>query len=257
MRPLVPPWSLTLLGYWQLTRNGEPVDVGARQQRVITSLALLGVRPRHFIATMLWPDGSEMRAAGNLRAGLFRISHELPSLLCATEPLRLHDDVAVDVHRLRGLIGTILDSRDTVIPISTMEQLRTADLLPGWYEDWVVCEQELLIHERVDALEVVAKRYLAHGDTGHALIAARAAAAVEPLRESVQLLLVRAYLAADDRASAVRTHQDFSATLQRELGVSPSPHFAALLRRELPSAATLSSNTAESRRAAPRALGAR
>jgi len=233
MRSIVPRWNLTLLGYWQLELEGEPVDVGARQQRVITSLALLGVRPRHFIATLLWPDGSEMQAAGSLRASIFRITHELPALMCTTEPLRLDDDVAVDVHRLRRLVGTIMDSRDAVVPTTTLEQLRTADLLPGWYEDWVVCEQELLQHERVDALEILAKRYLARGETGHALIAARSAAAIEPLRESVQLVLVRAHLAADNHASAVRAYQDFSANLRRELGVSPSARFAALLTPDL------------------------
>ncbi|MBB5640761.1 AfsR/SARP family transcriptional regulator [Cryobacterium roopkundense] len=251
MHTIVPRWNLTLLGYWQLNHEGQAMDVGARQQRVITSLALLGVRPRHFIATLLWPDGSEIQAAGNLRASLFRISHELPSLLCTTEPLRLGDDVAVDVHRLRRLIGTIMDSRDTVVPRTTMEHLRTAELLPGWYEDWVVCEQELLQHERVDALEVVAKRYLAHGDSGHALGAARAAAAIEPLRESVQLLLVRAHLAADNQASAVRVYQDFCATLRRELGVAPSPRFAALLSHELPVAGRATSTAG--RRASLRA----
>jgi len=247
MRAIVPRWNLTLLGYWQLKLDDRPVEVGARQQRVITSLALLGVRPRHFIAALLWPDGSEMQAAGNLRASIFRISHELPSLLCTTEPLRLGDDISVDVHRLRRLVGTIMDSRDTVVPTSTMEQLRTADLLPGWYEDWVVSEQELLQHERVDALEVLAKRYLAHGDTGHALIAARAAAAIEPLRESVQLVLVRAHLAADNQASAVRVYQDFCANLRRELGVSPSPRFSALLKHELP--VPTRANTTAGRRA--------
>lgn len=251
MRAIVPRWNLTLLGYWQLKLEGTPVDVGVRQQRVITALALLGVRPRHFIAALLWPDGSERQAAGSLRASIFRISHELPSLLCTTEPLRLGDDVTVDVHRLRRLVGTIMDSRDTVVPTSTMEQLRTADLLPGWYEDWVVCEQELLQHERVDALEMLAKRYLAHGDTGHALIAARSAAAIEPLRESVQLVLVRAHLASDNRATALRVYQDFCTSLRRELDVSPSPRFAALLRREPPSIAR--ANTTVGRRASLRA----
>lgn len=250
MRVIVPRWNLNLLGYWQLKREGQAVEVGARQQRVITSLALLGVRPRHFIAALLWPDGSEMQAAGNLRASIFRISHELPSLLCTTEPLRLGENVTVDVHRLRHLIAGIMDSRDAVVPTSTMEHLRTAELLPGWYEDWAVCEQELLQHERVDALEALAKRYLAHGDTGHALIAGRAAAAIEPLRESLQLVLVRAYLADENLASAVRVYQDFCANLRRELGLSPSARFAALLRQDDSAAAR--TDAAEATRASLR-----
>jgi len=230
---LVPRWDLTLLGYWQLKRNDEPVDVGARQKRVITSLALLGVRPRHFIATLLWPDGSETQAAGNLRASIFRISHELPYLMCTTEPLRLEDHVTVDVHRLRQTIGALIDSGEPGVPRTTIDLLRTTELLPGWYEDWVVCEQELLQHERVDALEILARRYLAEGDPPHAIVAARSAASIEPLRESLQFLLVRGYLAADNRASALSAYRDFCLRLRSELGMAPSPRFDDLLRSEL------------------------
>ncbi|MDH6236833.1 BTAD domain-containing putative transcriptional regulator [Cryobacterium sp. CG_9.6] len=236
MPALVPRYDLTLLDYWQLKRDGEPVDVGARQQRVITVLALLGVRPRHFIATLLWPDGSEERAAGNLRASIFRISHQLPLLICGSEPLKLHDHVRVDVRQLREKIGIVIDSRDSGVPVATIEHLRTSDLLctsellPGWYEDWVVAEQELLQHERVDALEILARRYLAQGNTERALVAARAASTIEPLRESVQLLLVRGHLASDNRATAIATYRNFCVTLRRELGVPPSPRFAELLQ---------------------------
>jgi len=227
-----PRWDLTLLGYWQLTMNGEPVDVGARQQRVLTALALLGVRPRHFIANLLWPDGSELQAAGNLRASIFRICHELPGLIRIRDPLTLDETTTIDVQNLRRLIGDITDLQHTAQKSRTIELLRTADLLPGWYEDWVVSEQELLQHERVDALEVLAREFIATGDTGHALIAARSAAAIEPLRESVQMVLVKAHLATDDRASALRVYQHFRAGLHRELGVSPSPRFAELIRAE-------------------------
>ncbi|TDW28666.1 AfsR/SARP family transcriptional regulator [Cryobacterium psychrophilum] len=230
---LVPRWELTLLGCWQLKQNDQPVDVGARQKRVITAIALLGIRPRHFIATLLWPDGSEAQAAGNLRASIFRISHELPFLMRTTEPLQLGNQVAVDVHQLRRMIGAVIDSGEPGVPSATIELLRTTELLPGWYEDWVVCEQELLQHERVDALEILARRYLARGDPSHAIVAARSAASIEPLRESLQLLLVRGHLAADNRPSALSAYRDFCVRLRRELGVAPSPRFAALLKSEL------------------------
>jgi len=226
-------WNLTVLGYWRLRLNGEPVEVGARQQRVLSALALLGVRPRHFIATLLWPDGSEKQAAGNLRASIFRISHELPGILAGKDPLQFDQHVDVDVHRLRRLIGDITDSREGAGSAATIELLRTADLLPGWYDDWVVREQELLQHERVDALEILARKFIARGDIGPALVAARSAAAIEPLRESVQVLLVQAHLASDDQASAVRVYRDFSARIRSELGVTPSPRLTALLRQEL------------------------
>jgi DNA-binding SARP family transcriptional activator len=55
------------------------------------------------------------------------------------------------------------------------------------------------------------------------------AAAIEPLRESAQLILLRGHLEAGNNAWALQAFHDFRVRLRRELGVSPSPRFAELL----------------------------
>ncbi|HEY9477839.1 MAG TPA: BTAD domain-containing putative transcriptional regulator [Microbacteriaceae bacterium] len=222
-------WDLRLLGFWQLRLGGRTVSVGARQQRLIAALALLGARPRHLLAGVLWPESSEDQAAASLRAILFRISHDLPQLLAdSRDPVALNAEVRTDLARVRRLIEEIAHpGTDPVHDVS--EILRNAELLPGWYDDWVIFEQERLQQQRMAALETLAMRYLAQGDPVGALEAARASAAIEPLRESAQLIIVRSHLAADDRASAMRVFRDFRARLADELGVAPSPRFDVIL----------------------------
>jgi SARP family transcriptional regulator, regulator of embCAB operon len=231
-------WDLRLLGFWQLGLHGQIVNVGSRQQRLIAALALLGARPRHVLAGVLWPESSEEQAATSLRAVLFRISHDLPQLLAdSRDPVALSAGVRTDLDRVRRLIDDI--SHPGSEPAhDAFEILRTAELLPGWYDDWVLFEQERLQQQRLTALESLAMHYLAQGDHIRALEAARVSAAIEPLRESAQLIIVRSHLSADDRASAVRVFRDFRARLADELGVAPSPRFGLLLDAEVPSDST-------------------
>ena len=223
-----------MLCCWQLRHNGERVEVGSRQKRLIAALALLGARPRHFLAGLLWPDSSEPQAAGNLRASLFRISHDLPRLVQPTDPLELCAGVTVDLQRVHQLITEVMmvdapPHEHDDLPPDASEVLRAADLLPGWYEDWVLREQDRLQQQRVEALEALARHHLAVRDLAAAMDAARAATSLDPLRESAQLILVRGHLAEDNPASALRVYQHFRRCLGSELGIAPSPRFAELL----------------------------
>ena len=242
-----------MLGCWQLRRNEHTVEVGARQKRLISVLALLGARSRHVVAGLLWPESTEVQAAGNLRASLFRITHDLPALVRAADPLQLEPTVIIDLHAVRHLIEDITASADGRAPQLTVaanaaEVLRSADLLPGWYEDWVLREQDRLQQQRIEALETLARHHLQHSDLGPAIGAARAATAIDPLRESAQLILVRGHLAADNHASALRAYREFRHSLGTELGVEPSPRFAELLGKDLLASDLLTSDHLASER---------
>jgi DNA-binding SARP family transcriptional activator len=222
-------WTVRLFGFWQLSRDGHPIAVSTRQQRIIAALAVLGPQTRRSLSSLLWPDSSEAQASGNLRASVYRVSHELPQLLASFgDVLALDGGVGVDVHRVRSLIGAIEQSTEE-LPHDAGEMLRTADLLPGWYEDWVLFERERLNQQRLGGLDNLCRRELMSGRSAEAISLASIATGIEPFRERSQLLLVRSFLAADDRASALRLYQDFSALIYRELGIVPSPRFAELL----------------------------
>lgn len=222
-------WTVRMFGFWQLNRDGHPIAVSTRQQRIIAALAVLGPQTRRFLASVLWPDSSESQASGNLRASVYRVSHELPHLLGSSgEVLALDESVEVDVHRVRSLIGAIERATEDIAP-EAGELLRTADLLPGWYEDWVLFEQERLNQQRLAGLDNLCRRELMSGRSVEAIQLATIASGIEPLRERSQLLLVRSYLAADDRASAFRAYREFRRLVYRELGITPSPRFAEML----------------------------
>ena len=77
----------------------------------------------------------------------------------------------------------------------------STDLLPDWYDDWVVIENEAWRQLRLHALEVLETRLAESGRMGEAIHAAVAVVNMEPLRESAQATLIRP----PDRREPVRS----------------------------------------------------
>jgi DNA-binding SARP family transcriptional activator len=225
----VPRWKLGLLGHWHLTGDSRAVDVGTRQQRCIAALALRGPRSRANLASLLWPDSSEAHASGSLRTCLFEISHRLPALVRSRAGVIELDDVDVDVDVVNELLHEIESTQDAVGAAEAVDTLTAAELLPGWYDDWVVFEQERLTYRRLAALDALADAALGRGDGDHAVRAAEAAVVIEPLRESSHLLLMRGHLLVGNRIAAFRAYEQLRDRLDRELGIAPSWEFADVL----------------------------
>ncbi|WP_442545489.1 AfsR/SARP family transcriptional regulator [Arthrobacter sp. KN11-1C] len=227
-----PQWSLTLLNGWTLSRDGRRQKVAHRQQRLITALALLGERPRTFLSGLLWPDSSDAQAAVGLRVSIWHINHELPGLLDAdgtTEvSVALSEQVLVDVTELERELHAPPSELSGSYP--RWERLRTAELLPGWYEDWILAEQERFRAVRTTALDSIAAFHLSQGNAEESKAATTMAISLEPFRESSYQLLIQAHLATGDLVSALRTYKSYSAELRQEFGVGPSPSLAKLIR---------------------------
>lgn len=131
-------WRLQLLGTWALHCDGVAVQVPHRAQRLLTALALLDPRPRAYLAGQLWPDSTEEQAAGNLRNCIWKISHLFPNLLDRQkDPVLLRSDVVVDVHLLTAVFDPAGAFPDPPYTQESIELLGRAELLPGWYDDWL------------------------------------------------------------------------------------------------------------------------
>ncbi|MFD3445176.1 BTAD domain-containing putative transcriptional regulator [Microbacteriaceae bacterium 4G12] len=222
-------WDLDLLGHWELRLGGELVEVAPRQQRIVAALALLGTRPRGVLAELLWPGTPESKAAGNLRTGMWKITHDLPGLLCAShDSLALAPRVSVDWQRMQERMSAI-ESPTTAPDPADIAFLENAVLLPGWYDDWVISEQERSNARRLRALESLATKFLAAGDGTRCAEAAGVAASIEPLRESPVQLIVQGHISTGNYYPALRAFEDFRALLTDELAVEPSPRLQHLI----------------------------
>jgi DNA-binding SARP family transcriptional activator len=216
-------FQLSLFQSWQLLWGANIVHVAARQQRLITALAIIGPRPRSFLVGLLWPEHSEPRAMESLRVTVHLITRQVPGLLInGGAVLSLSELADVDLHRVRSQIRRLGQVGLNGNAASCLHDLRHAELLPGWYDDWVIFEQNRLRHDRLHALLVIARESLARCDSEVAVEACEAALELEPLYERAVGLLIQAERMQGNNTSALRAFEMYQAQLKADMGIAPS-----------------------------------
>jgi len=108
------------------------------------------------------------------------------------------------------------------------------ELLPGWYDDWVLIERERHRQLSLHALEMICELLTAAGRFGPAVTAGLAAVREEPLRESAHRGLIQAYLAEGNPSEALRDYRLYEKLLWRELRLKPSGRLSELVSPLLP-----------------------
>jgi DNA-binding SARP family transcriptional activator len=228
--------QISVLGGFQLWWSGnEQVGIPRASQRLLAFLAIRGaVTSRTAVAGTLWPDATESHACSNLRSALARLNRPYRKMLQVSKlELGVAKDVTVDICYSQRLARRLLD------PAVTPEQsdlspaaivILSGDLLPGWYDDWVLVEAEDWRQLRLHALEMLAGRLTAVGCWGQAADAARAAVRAEPLRESAHAALIGVHLAEGNQSEAVRQFTLYRELLHAELGLEPTPRLRCLVQ---------------------------
>ena len=223
-----PRVRLRLLNAFEVVDGGVAVALPAGAQRLVAFVAL-HERPvqRDYVAGMLWLDSPDERAAANLRSMLWRIQRRTRGLIDAgPHGLRLADGVRVDLRDAERLAHRELDG---VEPGAFDTSFFAADLLPDWYDDWVLLERERFRQLRLRALEALCERRTREGRLSEALDAGLLSLAAEPLRESAHRALVRVHLADGNAVEALRQYRLCRRLLAEQLGVEPTSQLRDLV----------------------------
>ena len=229
-----PDVKVSVLGSFGLFVVGKlHRDLPLGTQQLLAFLALQdGAVSRTALAGTLWPEVSEDHAHASLRSALSRLSAIQRAVVRVTfRELALADGVLVDIRDARALAHRLLnpdsgqESDQDDRAIATL----STDLLPDWYDDWVVAEAEKWRQLRLHALDALAERLTAAGRYADATGAALAAVKAEPLRETAHAALIRVYLAEGNRAEARAAYEHYHALLRSELGLEPTELVKALV----------------------------
>jgi DNA-binding SARP family transcriptional activator len=200
-------------------------------QRLIAFLALHDhPLQRAWVAGNLWFATNDCHAQASLRSALWRVRccGQTPVDATRTE-LRLAQGITIDVRDQIDLARELLKPSFTLGELDYKSALE-GELLPGWYDDWVLFERERLRQLRMHALEALADKLRRQARYGEAVEAAFAALRWDPLRESTYQSLIRTHLAEGNRAEALRQYRLCCHRLHSRLGVEPSPEMQRLVR---------------------------
>ena len=223
--------TLALLQGFRLDLNGGEFELPLGIQRLVAFLAVHN-RPlqRLFVAGNLWIDSSEEHANANLRTALWRLRHLGFHLVVATRNhLSLAPGVVVDLHVSSARARQVLrhEAAPTVDDVDAI--VEGAELLPDWYDDWVLIERERFRQLRLYALETLCADLAAAGSYASAVEVGLACVAAEPLRESAHRALVAIHLAEGNRGEAIRQYRLYRALVLRELGLTPSAELQSMV----------------------------
>jgi DNA-binding SARP family transcriptional activator len=203
-------------------------------QRLLAFLAL-HPRPllRPLVAGTLWPETTEERAHASLRSALWRLHRLGDGLVDVTGPrLRLGAAVEVDLRLAEATARRLLEGAEAV----TAETATLfGELLPDWYEDWVLLERERFRQLRLRALDALCERLTRADRLAEAFEIGLAALAAEPLRESAHRALVRIHLAEGNAGEALRQYRLCRRLLGERLGIEPSAQMDVLVAGVAPS----------------------
>ncbi len=218
--------TLSLLQGFELVVDGRPRRLAPSAERLVAYVALQpGPVVRSHVAGVLWGDRSDGRASACLRSAIWRANSGPGGRVLAAVRSRveLEGDVSVDVRQaMDAAHRRFADPAECVDP-----GLLTGELLPGWYEDWVLVERERIRQVCLAAAEQMAQSLLARGDARRAIEAASAVVAAEPLRETAHRVLIDAYVSTGNRGEALRQYERCRTLLHEELGLLPGAALAA------------------------------
>jgi len=227
------PLRLMLLGNFSLLKGADEIELPMSAQRLV-ALVALRERPlsRPYLAALLWPECPPERSLADLRTALWRANHYSTQVITtAGMRLCLRRDVQVDVRVLKAFARAV-DRVGTKMVVALAEMSwvdLSLDLLPDWYDDWLVDERESVRQLRLHALERVTEELSLSGRHAEAIQAALAAVRLEPLRETAHAALIKSHLAEGNRSEALRQFYRCRDILTAELAVEPSESLRQLV----------------------------
>ena len=203
--------KLRLLGDFRLRHGETTVGLTPRTEHLLAFLALRNGVRRTTVSAQLWPDLDEVQARGCLRSTLWRLPKPdgLPLVGASGDRLYLTAFVQVDIIKLRDRLEQWSPGEPPPVKIGPLSW----DLLPTWYDDWLVIDREHQRQIRLHALERISACYVSAERFDIAIEAALQATAGDPLRESAHRCLIRAHLAEGNVSEALRQMHIYEAIL--------------------------------------------
>lgn len=210
----------------------------AAQPRRLALLALLaraGERglSRDKLVGFLWPDTDDERARKTLSQALYalRQGSQNEELFLGTQELRLNPDVVTS--DLAEFDTARREGNWTRAVVAYGGPFLDGFHLPGVaaFERWVEDQRQTLAIEYAELLERLAQQAERDGQFSAAVGWWRRLSSLDPLNARVAKELMRAYVAAGDRAAALRHARLYQALAAQELDLPADREVLALVKR--------------------------
>jgi DNA-binding SARP family transcriptional activator/pimeloyl-ACP methyl ester carboxylesterase len=249
--------EVRLFGKFEIRLDNQPIEIPSRSAQSL--LAYLMLHPdrlyrREKLAGLLWPDSDEANARNNLRQTLWRLRKVIGEDYFVTDRVSVgfnsKADYKLDTDTLQEAVSEI-SSTDQLIRIVSVYEDR---LLPGFYDEWVLLEQERLQALFEDRMQLLLDRLVKEARWREVREWAEWWIARGQTPEPAYRALMMAHAGLGDRAGVATAYQRCVEILNEELGVEPSEETRELYRRLIKEGDHTSSASIEPDSPAPSAV---
>lgn len=208
------------MGQYDLRLDGSPIRIRSRPARTLLAYLLLtrGTHhPRGRLGGLLWPDSTEANARKNLRQALWRLRKAIGEDYLITDA----ETVAFDSDAAFWLDVAVLE----LAPEEDLEAVAAAylgELLPGFYEDWVLLERDRLAAVYEQRMERLVTELLGQERWAEARQQAESWIAKGQTPEAAYRALMLAHAASGELSKVESAYQRCVEALHQEVGVAPS-----------------------------------
>lgn len=229
-------WHIQLLGALR-ARQGELTVERFATHKAGALLAYLALHPtrahaREALTELFWPEADPDSGRLSLRVALSSLRRQLEAsdagggvvLIADRTHVRLRPDaITTDVAQFEACLSAVdrAAEPDQVAALERAVAFYGGELLPGFYDDWVLRERQRLADACEGALRRLAEARQEAGVPDRALDAAHRALAVDPVSEEAHRDLMRLYAATGRTEAALRQYETLERLLGRDLGVEP------------------------------------
>ncbi|UCC53269.1 MAG: hypothetical protein JSV68_04735, partial [Anaerolineaceae bacterium] len=229
------------LGQFLVTVDSYTVEISSRPAQALFAYLMLNAgvpQRRERLSDLFWPKSKVENARNNLRHALWRIRKALNEYPACSKEIILADDFTIcfDANADYWLDTAILDNQTKEITTEKLLQsvsVYLGELLPGFYDKWVILERERLqaVFDRKMGLlmqyMVLEQRWQGVLEQGERWIALGQAP------EKAYCALMVAHSALGNSSYVTRVYKRCYEDMQKELDVKPSPRTTLLYDRLL------------------------
>lgn len=220
---MTPPWRVELLGSLRLRSSTQNIT-RFRTQQTGALVAYLAYHPgphrREVLIEVLWPDAAIATGRNNLRLALSSLRRQLEPPGFASGAVLLAgrlqaglkpETFTTDVMQFEAAVEAARQTSNATEKIDfliTAVELYRGPLLPGFYESWILAEEQRLEELFSAALLRLIAELEREGEPERALQFARHGARVAPHNEAARLELQRLDPASEQRARRTTRLED-------------------------------------------------
>src|SRR5215216_4246823 len=223
--------EVRLIGKFEIKCDGKPVIIASRLAQSLFAYLIINAGTsyrREKLAGMFWPDTTEEKSRAYLRHELWTIRKVLPSnQFLLSDDFSVAFDSSADYWLDRDALEKLADAASADESMAALAVYQ-GELLPGFYEDWIILEREHLqsVYEQKMArlLEMLEKEKRWH----EVLEWAERWISVGQGPEAAYRALMIAYVALGDLAKLASSYERCVQVL-RALDLEPSEQTRALL----------------------------